>query len=69
MVSSQLVHGQLTVSLLGKVSFSSLQTNEHAKATDVEASAGNAHKNIDPKVMRLLPNIYWLILGRIFKSY
>jgi len=49
MVSSQLVHGQFTVCLLGKVSFASLQKNEHAKATDVEASTGNVHKNIWPK--------------------
>jgi len=54
-------HGQLAVcsrsahclsvreSILCPCSNASLQRNEHAKATDVEARAGKARKNIWPK--------------------
>ena len=54
-------HGQLAVSsrsahclsvresILCQCSNASLQPNEHANATEVEASTGNARKNIWPK--------------------
>jgi hypothetical protein len=70
-------HGQLAVSsrsahchairesILCPCSNASLQKNEHANATDVEASAGNTRKNIWAITAKSL----LLILGRIFKAY
>jgi len=42
---------------------------ESAKATDVEASAGNARKNIWLKSNAITAKSLLFILGRIFKSY
>ena len=74
-------HGQLAVSsrsahclsfresILCLFSKASLQTNKYPIATDVEASRGNARKNIWPKSNAITAKTLLLILGRICTAH
>jgi hypothetical protein len=69
-VSSRSAHClSVRESMLYPCSNASLQTNKHPNATDVEASAGNAPKNIWPKSNAITAKSLLLILGRICTAY